>query len=92
MHSFQCIDARDYLAMVPDNAFNLQFTSPPYNIGKEYESKVSIEEYLQFHKIIINEMVRVCHPTGSICWQVGNFVERSSLSTFYSIPYLKNAV
>jgi adenine-specific DNA-methyltransferase len=54
--------------------FKLIMTSPPYNIGKEYETKNSIKDYLDEQKEIINELVRVLDPSGSICWQVGNFI------------------
>ncbi len=54
--------------------FKLIMTSPPYNIGKEYETRNSIGDYLDEQKEIINELVRVLDPSGSICWQVGNFI------------------
>lgn len=54
--------------------FKLIMTSPPYNVGKEYEIKKSIEKYLEDQKEIILELVRVLHSSGSICWQVGNFI------------------
>ncbi|WP_257667283.1 DNA-methyltransferase [Parapedobacter tibetensis] len=58
-----------------DNTFKLIITSPPYNVGKEYETKKSIELYLEEQNEIIKELVRVLHTNGSICWQVGNFVD-----------------
>ena len=55
--------------------FKLIMTSPPYNVGKEYEVKKSIESYLEDQKEIILELIRVLHSSGSICWQVGNFIK-----------------
>ncbi len=69
-----------------NDSFKLIMTSPPYNIGKEYEVKTSIENYLIEQKEIINELVRVLHPNGSICWQVGNFIDKGEvfpLDIFY---------
>lgn len=68
--------------------FDLIITSPPYNVGKEYESKRTIEEYLQEQKKIIQQIVNLVKPTGSICWQVGNYVNSKTkevfpLDTFY---------
>ncbi|MBK7649619.1 MAG: site-specific DNA-methyltransferase [Flammeovirgaceae bacterium] len=61
-------------------------TSPPYNVGKEYETKTSIENYLREQEEIIKELVRVLDSKGSICWQVGNFIsdgEVFPLDVFY---------
>lgn len=69
-----------------DGKFELIITSPPYNIGKEYEVKQSIEKYLSEQDAIIKELVRVLSPTGSICWQVGNFINKGEvfpLDIFY---------
>ena len=66
--------------------FKLIMTSPPYNVGKEYEAKESIEDYLEVQNEIIKELVRVLHPAGSICWQVGNYMDKGEvfpLDIFY---------
>lgn len=68
-------DARDFLATLPDNTATLIITSPPYNLGKEYEDRVSIEKYLEAQSEVIAQLNRVLRDDGSICWQVGNFVE-----------------
>jgi adenine-specific DNA-methyltransferase len=67
-------DAYQFIAGLPDDFVKLIITSPPYNLGKEYESRVGLRDYLATQKEIIGELVRVLHPEGSICWQVGNFV------------------
>lgn len=59
--------------------FKLIVTSPPYNVGKEYETKKSIEKYLEDQKTIIKELVRVLSPSGSICWQVGNYIDKGEV-------------
>jgi adenine-specific DNA-methyltransferase len=41
-------------------------TSPPYNLGKEYETATEITEYLEALTPIINELVRVLAPDGSL--------------------------
>lgn len=66
--------------------FELIITSPPYNVGKEYETKTSIEKYLEEQNSIITELVRTLSPTGSLCWQVGNFIDKGEvfpLDVFY---------
>lgn len=72
-------DAIDFLKSIPDETFQLIITSPPYNIGKEYEKKVDLKEYINQQTIVINECVRTLRATGSICWQIGNFVENGSI-------------
>lgn len=69
-----CNDITNFLKDVPDNFFNLIVTSPPYNIGKSYETKVSIDNYLKTQEDIIKRLVRTLSDSGSICWQVGNYV------------------
>jgi adenine-specific DNA-methyltransferase len=67
------------LAEIPDNIIQLIITSPPYNLGKNYESRVEIEDYLEKQAGIIAELYRVLKDGGSICWQVGNFVENGEV-------------
>jgi len=64
---------------LPDNSIKLIITSPPYNIGKDYETKVKIEKYLEDMKPLLKEMVRILKDDGSICWQVGNYVEKGEV-------------
>ncbi len=63
----------------PKNSFDLIITSPPYNIGKSYETKTTIEKYLSTQEEIISELIRILSERGSICWQVGNFVEKGEV-------------
>lgn len=67
------------LKKIEDNKFDLIITSPPYNVGKEYEVKISIEKYLKTQEAIIEQLVRVLSDRGSICWQVGNYVEKREI-------------
>ncbi|MDP3442768.1 MAG: site-specific DNA-methyltransferase, partial [Ignavibacteria bacterium] len=50
-------------------------TSPPYNVGKEYEKKKPLEEYIIDQKETIEACLSVLSETGSICWQVGHYIE-----------------
>lgn len=62
-----------------DQKFDLIITSPPYNVGKEYEAKQSIEKYLEQQEKVIEELIRVTSDKGSICWQVGNYVDKGEI-------------
>jgi DNA modification methylase len=79
-------DASEFVATIPAKSVQLVITSPPYNIGKEYETRTSIETYLDKQRELITELHRVLDNSGSICWQVGNFVDKGEvypLDIFY---------
>lgn len=63
----------ELLKKLPDQSIDLIVSSPPYNIGKEYEAKRAIEIYLDEQKEVLRECSRVLKDTGSIFWQVGSF-------------------
>ncbi len=68
-------DCLNTLRTLPDGLAKLVITSPPYNLGKSYEKATELEAYLNSLAPIVDELVRVLSPEGSLCWQVGNFVE-----------------
>lgn len=72
-------DCLDLLSQIPDKFFKLVVTSPPYNLGKSYESRLHLDTYVEQQRRVIEECVRVLHPLGSICWQVGNYVDNGEI-------------
>lgn len=68
-------DTHEFLHTLPDGIAKLIVTSPPYNIGKEYEVRTSLRDYLKQQADVIAELVRLLHDEGSICWQVGNYIQ-----------------
>src|SRR5690348_7845973 len=68
-------DVLEACRQLPDSFFSLIITSPPYNVGKSYERQVALQEYLDWQATVIKDLVRLLKPSGSICWQVGNFVD-----------------
>jgi len=72
-------DNLKFMRPLQDGLMKLIVTSPPYNIGKSYEKKTSIESYIQDQTKVIAECVRLLHPNGSICWQVGNHVSNGEI-------------
>jgi len=68
-------DCLDLLPHIPDEFVKLVVTSPPYNLGKSYESRLDMDEYLAQQRGVIEECVRVLDDQGSLCWQVGNYVD-----------------
>jgi len=72
-------DCMKLLQQIPNDSTQLIVTSPPYNIGKEYEKRQKLEDYLRFQEKVIKECYRILKLEGSICWQTGNYVDNSSI-------------
>ncbi len=68
-------DAAATLKSLPGGFAKLIITSPPYNLGKEYETATRLDRYLAQLAPVLKELIRVLSPSGSLCWQVGNYVE-----------------
>ena len=82
-----CEDNLVFMRQFSDEAVKLVVTSPPYNLGKNYENKTSIDAYLETQERVIAECVRLLHRRGSLCWQVGNYVEQSEIVPLDAILY-----
>ncbi len=74
-----CGDATDFCKSISNNSISLIITSPPYNLGKEYETKTDIEEYLYWQYSLIENFINILTDDGSVCWQVGNFVNHGEI-------------
>lgn len=88
-------ESLDVLSKTEDGKFDLIITSPPYNIGKSYETKTSIEKYLEAQEEIIIQLVRTLSKKGSLCWQVGNYVDKGEifpLDIFYYQIFKKHGL
>lgn len=72
-------DSEEILSRLPDGLAKLIITSPPYNLGKVYEKATQLDKYLDALTPIVNQLVRVLSPRGSLCWQVGNYVDGSEV-------------
>ncbi len=77
----------ELLKQIPDESMQLIVTSPPYNIGKEYEKRLKLAKYLEQQATVIKECVRVLKSTGNICWQVGNYVDGGSIIPLDTVLY-----
>lgn len=88
-------DCLTVLNKIEDGKFDLILTSPPYNVGKTYETKTSIEKYLETQEEIISELVRTLSDKGNLCWQVGNYVDKGEifpLDIFYYQIFKKHGL
>ncbi len=80
-------DCLNLLTTIPSNSIQLVVTSPPYNLGKEYEKKLVLKDYLEQQARVIEECFRVLKDSGSICWQVGNYVDNGAIIPLDTILY-----
>ena len=57
---------------LPDNSVHLMVTSPPYNVGKDYDENLSLKEYRILLKRVFKETYRVLVPGGRACINIAN--------------------
>lgn len=67
----QCKSSEN-MAELPDNSVHLMVTSPPYNVGKDYDTNLTLSEYLRFLRKILTETYRTLVPGGRACINVAN--------------------
>lgn len=85
-------DVLGFLKKLPETpVFDLVVTSPPYNIGKAYEKRQPLKQYLEWQTTVIDAILRRVKRTGSICWQIGNYIQNSCVEPldFYLHPIFK---
>lgn len=80
-------DCERFLAELPRHSASCIFTSPPYNIGKSYENRLAIDEYVEQQAKTIAACVRILRDGGSICWQVGNLIHRGEVMPLDALLY-----
>lgn len=64
-------DSRN-LEFLPENSLQLMITSPPYNVGKDYDDDLDQEEYLQLMYDVMKEVYRILIPGGRACINIAN--------------------
>ena len=77
LHEGDCLDL---LEALPSGIAKLVVTSPPYNLGKSYEKRLELACYVEQQRKVIEQCARVLHEQGSLCWQVGNYVDRGRIT------------
>lgn len=68
------IDLLQQIAESGDKA-RLIVTSPPYNVGKEYEKTTDLDTYIEQQRQTIAACMKILADDGSICWQVGHYID-----------------
>jgi len=82
-----CKDNLAFMRPLQAESMQLIVTSPPYNIGKAYEKRDSLGDYVSQQARVISECVRLLNRRGSLCWQVGNHVQDGEIFPLDMILY-----
>ena len=80
-------DAIEYMSTLPDGLVDLTVTSPPYNIGKEYETRLPLDSYIEWTEQWIREVYRVSADYGAFWLNLG-YLQISGRARAIPIPYL----
>jgi DNA modification methylase len=67
------------LPSISSSSVNLVITSPGYNLNKTYESRRSLDKYLSEFELVIDQLNRILKDSGSIVWQVGNYIHKGEI-------------
>ena len=80
-HEYSIINGDCLLELPPiaDKKFQLIVSSPPYNIGKSYEKKIQLQDYLIWQQEVISILFEKLADNGSIVWQIGNYIENGEV-------------
>jgi DNA modification methylase len=66
------VKSSEAMAEIPDHSVHLMVTSPPYNVGKEYDQDATLTEYLDFLHRVWREVHRLLVPGGRACVNIAN--------------------
>ena len=80
-------DALECMATLPHGIINLTVTSPPYNIGKEYETLLPLDSYIEWTARWINEVYRLTNEFGAFWLNLG-YLKIPGRARAIPIPYL----
>ena len=81
------VESLSAMHCLPKELFGLTITSPPYNLGKAYESILSLQEYLQWTAGWVTAVYRLCEPMGSFWLNLG-YIGVPERAKAIPIPYL----
>lgn len=71
LNKIYCKSSED-MSEIPDNSVNLMITSPPYNVGKEYDNDLTVNEYAKLLENVFKETYRKLATGGRACINIAN--------------------
>src|SRR5437870_4919308 len=85
-YAIYCLDCMEAMPLLPSAVFHLTVTSPPYNIGKEYEHARPIEDYIAWSEKWIAEVYRLTTGQGAFWLNLG-YVALPGRARAIPLPY-----
>jgi adenine-specific DNA-methyltransferase len=83
----QVQDAFKFLTKLKPGSVDLIVSSPPYCMGKEYDTSISIKDFIADHRKLAPLLVRALKDGGSLCWQVGHHVHNGVVTPLDALVY-----
>ena len=80
-------DAFEFLAELEPGSVSLFVSSPPYCMGKAYETSVDTADFINMHEQLAPLLVRALKNGGSLCWQVGHHVHNGVVTPLDALVY-----
>lgn len=78
-------DALQFLSGLEPASVDLFVSSPPYFMGKEYDTSLKVADFTRIHEQLAPLLVRALRPGGNLCWQIGHHV-RDGIAVPLDIP------
>jgi site-specific DNA-methyltransferase (adenine-specific) len=66
------VKSSEKMSELPDMSVHLMVTSPPYNVGKEYDEDLTLDEYRRLLQRVLSETYRVLVTGGRVCINIAN--------------------
>jgi len=79
--------AKDYLEQLSENTIDLVVTSPPYFVGKEYDTSKSVKDFSKELQSVLPPLIRALKSGGNLCFQVGNHVQDGQLTPLDAVIF-----
>lgn len=80
INKIHCADCLEFMKEMPDQQIDMIITSPPYNVGIEYDTykdNLSEKDYLKFSRFYLRECGRLLKPDGRFAAVVPGGIGRS---------------
>lgn len=81
------MDSLKFLSKLPNSSVDLVVSSPPYFIGKDYDTSCDIGDFTEAHTLLLSELKRCLKDGGSLCWQVGSHVKNGVVMPLDALVY-----
>ena len=86
------VQSSESMSQLPDNCVALMVTSPPYNVGKDYDEDLALNEYLDLLRRVFTETYRVVEPGGRVAVNVANLGRKPYLPLNHLVGVLLTEV